>query len=271
MGMVTVTAIMMIVVALYYDDRGSSLPITNLPGGTLYAKRKPMSFLSNSAFLSTGGGGSTTGAALEEEAAPDGAARGGLQNKSVASSSTSGGQVSLVVVRVQQGKALFQRRQPRVNMPGFLLVGLQGVQEELREVGGGDPQNLASQHGADQTKCDLPLGDMQELHTPRTTQVDVHRSDRTRQADVLDDVHKWESEPIDHGQVASRGNKGGCRAGRLLAGGLVQPWPRPTTTNARANCPESHRGLRGPPTTQKPGPSSNSISSSAQRAASSRE
>ena len=48
--MVTVTAIMMIVVALYYDDRGSSLPITHLPGGALYAKRKPTSFLSNSAF-----------------------------------------------------------------------------------------------------------------------------------------------------------------------------------------------------------------------------
>ena len=62
---------------LYYDDRGSSLLITHLPGGALWATRKPTSFLSNSAFLSTSGGGSTTSAALEEEAAPDGAARGG--------------------------------------------------------------------------------------------------------------------------------------------------------------------------------------------------
>ena len=40
----------------------------------------------------------------------------------------------------------------------------------------------------------------------------VHRSGRTRQADVLDDEHEWISEPRDHGRLA---------AAALDAGGLV--------------------------------------------------
>ena len=103
--------------ALYYDDRGSSLLITHLPGGALQAKRKPTSFLSNSAFLSTGGGGSTTSAALEEEA-PDGAARGGLQNKSVASSSTSSFSTTKAAKSVLSSSGFNREKH------SFLLVGV---------------------------------------------------------------------------------------------------------------------------------------------------
>ena len=49
----------------------------------------------------------------------------------------------------------------------------------------------------------------------------VHRSDKTRPADILDDEYEWISEPRDHGRQASRGSKGRCRTVRLLAGGLV--------------------------------------------------
>ena len=49
----------------------------------------------------------------------------------------------------------------------------------------------------------------------------VHRSGRTRPADVLDDEHEWIRDPRDHGRLANKGSKGRCRNGRLLARGLV--------------------------------------------------
>ena len=92
----------------------------------------------------------------------------------------------------------------------------------------------------------------------------VHRSERTRPVDVLDDAHDWVSEPKDHGRVASRGKQGplsywtpACWWPRLTRPSTGRrsrtgPWPTPSRTNLRASCPESRWGSRGPISTRKP-------------------
>ena len=102
--------------------------------------------------------------------------------------------------------------------------------------------------------------------------------DRASSTDSSCHQDKWVGEPGDHCRGASKGNKDVCRTGRLLAGGLVNPitnWKTTkqngTMTKANQNQRMSNRqGSRGPPLTQKPSPSSNSIFSSVQRASISR-
>ena len=154
-------------------------------------------------FLSTGGGGSTTGAVLEEEAAPDGAARGRLQDKSVASSSTSSFSTTEAAKSVSSSSG-FNREKPSSSSFSSFSASPWSSSSSSLEASSGTPffstcrnrspslcnfcasarvetdvghhllglacfhnlaRNWASQHGADHTECDLPLGALQELHT----------------------------------------------------------------------------------------------------------
>ena len=72
----------------------------------------------------------------------------------------------------------------------------------------------------------------------------------TSAMDVLDDVLNWVGEPRDHVQVASRGYKDRCRAGRLFACALVNPITNWKTTKHNGTMAKAHQNQR---TSKSPG------------------